>query len=271
MTTFRAAVVQMVSTDQIQDNLATATRLIDEACRDGAEFVLLPENFPFMGQEEQDKLAVKEPPGIGRIQNFLSQQAQLHGIWLCGGTIPLEANAADKIRPASLIYNPQGKLVARYDKIHLFDVDVSESEESYRESTTFEPGSDVVVADLPIANIGMSVCYDLRFPELYRAMHKHKVNVITAPSAFTYATGEKHWENLLKTRSVENLCYVIAANQGGKHVNQRRTWGHSMIVNPWGEILACVETGPGFACADINIDELNTLRKQFPALDHRKL
>ncbi len=271
MSKFRAAVIQMVSTDHVQENLETAKRLINEACLDGSEFILLPENFPYMGQEEQDKLANKEPAGVGPIQTFLSQQALQHGVWICAGTIPLEATDPDKIRPASIIFDPQGNACARYDKIHLFDVLVNDGEESYLESSTFEPGSEIIVAKLPFANIGMSICYDLRFPELYRQMHNDDVNVITAPAAFTYLTGEKHWEHLLKVRAVENLSYVIAANQGGRHVNDRKTWGHSMIVNPWGEIIAEVEhSGPGFACADIDMDELTQLRKSFPALQHRK-
>lgn len=271
MNKFRAAVLQLVSSDQLADNLANAHRLIDDACRDGAEFVLLPENFAFMGCEEQDKLDLKEPAGAGKIQTFLSQQAQLHGIWLCGGTIPIAAYAADKIRAASLLYDPHGKVVARYDKIHLFDVNVYGGDECYRESSTFEPGGDMIVAELPFANIGMSVCYDLRFPELYRAMHAHGVNLITAPSAFTFSTGEQHWESLLRVRAAENLCYVMAANQGGMHANQRKTWGHSMIINPWGEILAELEMGPGFVCADIDMAELSQIRRTFPALDHRKI
>jgi nitrilase len=179
---------------------------------------------------------------------------------------------ANKVRPACLLYDPEGKCIFRYDKIHLFDVTVDEdSEESYQESSTLEAGDEIVVAETPLGNIGMSICYDLRFPELYRAMHKDDVNIITVPSAFTATTGETHWDSLLRARAIENLCYVIASNQGGQHINDRETWGHSMIIDPWGEILDCVEKGPGFAIADIDLEKQKTLRRNFPCLEHRQL
>ncbi len=267
----RVAVIQMVSTDHVSENLETASELINAASKEGAAFILLPENFAFMGKEEQDKLNTSEPAGEGPIQDFLSQQAKTHNIWLCGGTIPMATSAPDKITATSLIVDPQGKLFARYDKIHLFDVCVDNGDESYQESSTFVPGDEIVVARTPFANIGMSVCYDLRFPELYRKMHDQQVNLIITPSAFTYTTGKSHWESLLKVRAVENLSYVMASSQGGLHVNDRKTWGHSMIVSPWGEVLACVDSGPGFACADLDMQTLETLRKNFPALEHRKI
>jgi nitrilase len=234
--------------------------------------VTLPENFPLMGKEDADRQAIKEILGRGPIQQFLSEQAEQQQIWLLGGTIPLESNNPDKVYPASLLFNPKGECVAHYNKIHLFDVLVDESsDESYRESDNFEPGNEVVVANTDIGNIGLSVCYDLRFPELYRKMHDDNVQIITAPSAFTATTGEAHWESLLRTRAVENLCYVIASNQGGTHVNERETWGHSMIVDPWGTILVSVEKGAGVAVADINLEKQAKLRKMFPALEHRKI
>lgn len=267
----RVAVLQMVSSDNVSENLKSAEELIRVATEDGAEFLQLPENFPLMGHEEQDKLAAKEVPGEGPIQEFLSDQARSLGIWLLGGSVPIATAAQDKIRAASLLYNPKGELVARYDKIHLFDVCVDNADESYQESSTFEAGDEIVVAETPFANIGLSICYDLRFPELYRSMHEKNLNLITVPSAFTYATGEVHWESLLRSRAVENLSFVMASNQGGRHVNGRDTWGHSMVISPWGEILACVETGSGFACADLDMQALEILRKSFPALEHRKL
>ncbi len=268
----RIAALQMVSTDNVDENLDAAARLIHDAVKDKAEFLLLPENFPLMGHDECDKLSIIEPYGKGPIQDFLSRQALDHGIWLMGGTIPLEARRPDRVRAASLLYNPQGECIARYDKIHLFDVSVhGELDETYNESGTIEAGDEMVVAQAPFANIGMSVCYDLRFPELYRNMHLRDVNLITVPSAFTATTGKVHWETLLRARAVENLCYVVASNQGGVHVNGRETWGHSMIINPWGDILARVGMGEGIACADINLKQQQSLRERFPALTHRKL
>jgi len=267
----RIAAIQMVSAGNVGANLKSASDLIRQAVADHAEFLVLPENFPLMGQHEQDKLAVMEPFGHGPIQDFLSNQAQQHRIWLMGGTIPMQASVPDKIRAASLLYNPQGKCVARYDKIHLFDASVNGGNETYNESTTIEAGNEITVAETPFGNIGMSVCYDLRFPEIYRNMLNLEVNIITVPSAFTTTTGKAHWETLLRARAVENLCYVIAPNQGGRHINDRETWGHSMIINPWGDILAVVEQGEGVACADIDLEQLKTLRNNFPTLKHRTL
>jgi nitrilase len=267
----RVAAIQMVSTDYVETNLSSAAKLIQQAAADRAELLVLPENFPLMGMHEQDKIAIREPYGNGPIQTFMEDQARLHNIWLMGGTIPIQADAPDKIRATCLLYNPQGECVARYDKIHLFDVSVNGGDETYNESSTIEAGTGITVAKTPFGNIGMSVCYDLRFPELYRNMHGQDVNIITVPSAFTAITGKAHWETLLRARAVENLCYVIAPNQGGRHINNRETWGHSMVINPWGDILAVVEQGEGIACADIDLDQLKTLRNNFPTLKHRTM
>ena len=268
----RVAAIQMVSTENVGSNLESAASLIRTAVDNRAELLVLPENFPLMGMHEQDKISIMEPYGEGPIQAFLSEQAHKHRIWLIGGTIPLRADAPDKIRAASLVFNPDGECVARYDKIHLFDVAVdSNREETYNESSTIEGGKDLTVAKTPFGNIGLSVCYDLRFPELYRNLHQQNVNIITVPSAFTATTGKAHWETLLRARAVENLCYVIAPNQGGQHINNRETWGHSMVINPWGDVLAMVEYGEGVACADIDLEQLKILRNNFPVLEHRKL
>ena len=267
----RVAAIQLVSTDDIDTNLNVTDVLIGQAVTDRAELVVLPENFPFMGMQEEDKLAVAEPSGEGPLQDFLAEQAKSREIWLVGGTIPMKASRPDRIRAASLLYNPAGECVARYDKIHLFDVSVSENTEVYCESGTIEPGDSLVVAETPLGNIGMSVCYDLRFPEMYRRMHAQDVNIIIVPSAFTNTTGMAHWGPLLKARAIENLSYVIAPNQGGLHVNNRETWGHSMILNPWGDVLAVMDRGEGFVCADIELEQLNKLRNNFPVLKHRKL
>ncbi len=268
----RVAAIQMVSTASVEENLQSAASLIRLAAADRAEFMVLPENFPLMGMHEQDKLAIMESYGQGPIQTFLGDQASQHRIWLMGGTIPIKGVAPNRVRAACLLYNPAGECVARYDKIHLFDVAVdNQHQETYCESNTIEAGNELTVAVTPFGNVGMSVCYDLRFPELYRNLHRQDVNIITVPSAFTATTGRAHWESLLRARAVENLCYVIAPNQGGMHINQRETWGHSMIMSPWGEILAQVESGPGVAVAEIDMHALNTLRNNFPVLKHRRL
>lgn len=268
----RVATIQLVSTDNIGDNLEQAARLIHSAVVDKAEFILLPENFSFMGQHEEDKLVHAEEYGTGPIQTFLNKQAKQHGIWLMGGTLPLKSIKQGKIRAACLLFDPEGECVCRYDKIHLFDVSVeSGGNKHYRESSTIDAGDEIVVAKTAMGNIGMSVCYDLRFPELYRNFINQDVNIITVPSAFTATTGQAHWETLLRCRAIENLCYVIAANQGGTHIDERRTWGHSMIVDPWGNILGCVEQGPGMTCADLDFAQQKILRENFPCLEHRKL
>lgn len=266
----RAAVIQMVSSADVDENLAQAGDLLAEAAADGARLAVLPENFPFMGRQEQDKVALREAPGSGPIQEFLATAASQHGLWIVAGTIPLVADSPDHVRAASLLYDDQGRCFARYDKIHLFDVEIDDSER-YCESDSLEAGGDIVVTETPFARIGLTVCYDVRFPELYRNMHRQGVELITVPSAFTATTGHAHWEVLLRARAVENLSYVIAADQGGTHANGRETWGHSMIIDPWGQVLAEVDYGAGVACADLDLEQLKQLRQRFPALSHRRL
>jgi nitrilase len=266
------AAIQMVSTNTVSENLETAEKLIAEAVSKQAKLVTLPENFPLMCVEDSERLAIQEPFGSGPLQSFLSERARQHQIYLLGGTIPVQSDKPEKVLPASLLFDPKGDCIAHYDKIHLFDVLVDEAnDESYCESDAFEPGHEIVVAKTEIGNIGLSVCYDLRFPELYRKMHKDNVQIITAPAAFTAKTGEAHWETLLKSRAIENLSYVIASNQGGRHVNERETWGHSMIVDPWGSILASIDKGEGVAIARIDLEKQSQLRQMFPALSHMKL
>ena len=268
----RAAVIQMVSGADVGQNLTAAANLIGEARAAGAAFAALPEFFAIISTDDQAKLAIHETFGRGPLQDFLSTQAHQHGIWLLGGTLPIQSDEAKRVYNSSLLFDPQGKCVARYDKMHLFDVYVdADGGEQYNESATMKHGAEPVVATTPLGNIGMSVCYDLRFPELYRGMHSQNIVMITAPSAFTARTGEKHWELLLRARAVENLCFVIAPGQGGVHNEMRTTWGHSMIVDPWGKILCCVETGPGIACADLDLEGLQALRRSFQALSHRRL
>lgn len=268
----RVAVLQMVSTADVAENLRNAESLLAKAADDGAELVLLPEYFPIISDDESDKLQHQEDIGVGPLQDFLASQAIKHNFWLIGGTIPLASPDPQRVLNSSLLFNPQGKCLARYDKIHLFDVHVDGGgDESYNESSTIAPGQEVVVANTPFGNIGMSVCYDLRFPELYREMLAQDISIISVPAAFTKTTGRRHWELLLKSRAVENLCFVIAANQGGQHSERRATWGHSMIIDPWGDILCSLETGPGVACADIDLNRVVKLRESFPALKHRTM
>jgi len=261
----------MASGPNISANLIEASRLIGRAAEAGAELVVLPENFVLMGMSEFDKVSIREPDGEGPIQDFLAQQAAKHRIWLVGGTIPLEAHDPRKVCAACLLFNDQGERVARYDKIHLFDVNIEESGENYNESETIEPGRSVVVVDTPFGKLGLAVCYDLRFPELFRRMIDLGVEVIALPSAFTAITGKAHWEILVRARAVENLSYVIAAAQGGYHVNGRETHGNSMIVDPWGVVLDHLPRGSGFVIADIDHARLQSTRHNFPALDHRTL
>ncbi|MGD8484907.1 MAG: carbon-nitrogen hydrolase family protein, partial [Thioalkalispiraceae bacterium] len=241
----RLAAIQMASGPNVSANLTEAERLIDSAAGAGARLIVLPENFAYVGMQEADKVKIREQQGSGVIQDFLSSQAKKHGIWLVGGTIPLQASDETRIRAACLVYNDQGELVARYDKVHLFDVQVPDSNETYNESETIEPGNEAVVIDTPFGRLGLAICYDLRFPELFRRMVDEGVELIALPSAFTAITGAAHWETLVRARAIENLSYLIASAQGGYHVNGRETYGNSMIVDPWGRILDRQPTGSG--------------------------
>jgi len=264
----RAAAIQMVSCTRLDDNLAQAETWIKTAVDDGAQLVALPEYFCLLGQKDTDKLKIQETPGRGPIQDFLAQQARTHNIWLVGGTLPLTSPEPGRIFNTTLVFNPQGAPVARYDKIHLFGF--SRGQESYDESISIRPGENAPQAfDAPFGRVGLSVCYDLRFPELYRALGE--VALILAPSAFTYTTGQAHWEWLLRTRAIENQCYVLAPAQGGHHENGRRTWGHSMLVDPWGEVVSVVEQGPGMAIGTMSVKRLHEVRESLPALRHRRI
>lgn len=268
----RAAAIQMVSTSDVDANLQTAGELLDQAANMGAQMAVLPENWPLMGNTDSDKLVCRESYGRGPLQDFMSGRARDLGLWLIGGSIPLATGTPDHVFNSCLVFSPEGNCTARYDKIHLFDVNVGrDGNESYRESDSISPGREIIVANTPFGNIGMSICYDLRFPELYRGMLSRDVVIITVPSAFTRTTGKHHWEILLRCRAVENLCFVIAAGQGGQNNEKRGTWGHSMIIGPWGDILASMDSGPGVVCTDLNLRHLHTIRESFPALDHRKL
>lgn len=265
---FTVAAAQMVSCPDPQRNLADADRLIAEAAAQGASLVLLPEYFCAMGQRDADKLVIRETPGVGPIQNFLGHAARRHGVWLIGGTLPVASPEASRVLNTTLVFNPDGRQVARYDKIHLFNF--VKGEEAYDEARTIRPGEDIRAFDAPFGRVGLSVCYDLRFPELYRALGDCTLMVV--PAAFTYTTGRAHWELLLRARAVENQCYVLAAAQGGRHENGRRTWGHSMLIDPWGDIVAVRnEEGPGVIVGTIDMARLAEVRQSLPALRHRVL
>jgi nitrilase len=267
----KAAAVQMASGPNVSANLLEVERLAEEAAGSGAGLLVLPENFAFMGLAERDILAIGEADGAGPLQDFLAQLARRLGIWLVGGTVPIRVPAADKVRAACLVYDDRGRCVARYDKIHLFDVHLVETDEHYRESETIEPGDRVCVVDSPFGRLGLAVCYDLRFPELFRAMQDQGVELIALPAAFTALTGRAHWATLVRARAVENLSYVVAAAQGGFHISGRETYGHSQVVDPWGNTLAQLPRGTGVVSAVLDPELQAATRRNFPCLEHRRL
>ena len=265
------AAIQMASGPNVGANLSEAEKLIALAVDAGAKLVVLPENFALMAMSEKDRIAVAEQPGKGQIQDFLSRQASGRRIWIVGGTVPLVSNHPARVRAACQVYNDRGEIVSRYDKIHLFDVDIEQTGENYNESETTEPGDDIVVSKTPFGHLGLAVCYDLRFPELFRSLLDAGMQILAVPSAFTAITGSAHWDVLVRARAIENQCYVIAAAQGGYHINGRETYGHSMIVDPWGNILDELASGSGFVDADIDLGYVQRLRRSFPAVEHRRL
>ena len=271
----KIAAVQMVSTPDVARNLHAAARLVQRAAKAGATLVALPEYFCLMGHHDADKLAMAEAPGdidTGPVQGFLSAAAREHGVWLVGGTLPVKTAASDRVLNRCCVYAPDGTEAAHYDKIHLFAFD--NGCESYDEGRTLLAGSAPVAVQAGALRVGLSICYDLRFPELYRALMLPPCDVLCVPAAFTHTTGRAHWELLLRARAVENQCYVLAAAQGGTHANGRRTWGHSMVVDPWGEVLAVCEAGDegeGLALAQIDPARMAQVRAQLPALVHRRL
>lgn len=267
----RISSIQMVSTPVLQENLNTAARLIKSAAEEGAQLAVLPEYFCLMGLKDTDKVRARESYGSGPIQEQLSAIAKDNGIYLVAGTIPLEAGDPQKVLNTTLVFNPHGGTIARYDKIHLFGFQTET--ERYQESETIEAGNEPGILKITIGTqewiFGLSICYDLRFPELYRALGQVDCHII--PAAFTYTTGKDHWEILLRARAIENQCYVLASAQGGTHLNQRRTWGHSMLIDPWGDVFANLPEGEGFISGVLCKDKLNEVRSKLPALTHRKL
>lgn len=272
----KTAVIQMLSGRDIEHNLLQAQTCLADASRAGAQLALLPENFALFAGKGHLDIAQNEAKGSGPVLPFLENASRELGMWIVAGTVPLlaehpEQTPVGKVYAASTVWNPEGHMVARYDKCHLFDVEVSDSVGRYRESDTYAAGDAPVLCELPWGLMGLSICYDLRFPELYRQLRRAGAAVFTVPSAFTYATGKAHWETLLCARAVENQCYVLAANQGGEHASGRTTWGHSCIVDPWGEILAVRrEPGPGFVMADLSMSHLQQVRERMPCEQHRR-
>lgn len=267
----KVAAIQMVSGASLDANLNEALRLLRQASQAGAELAVLPEYFCFMGHKDEDKLVLAEEPGLGTVQDFLSDAARDLKLWVVGGTLPMAVDDPTHVANASLAYNPKGQRVTRYDKIHLFRYD--NGRETYDEGVVLQAGDTPVAFELNDRSgqawrVGMSVCYDLRFAELYKAL---AAQILLVPSAFTHTTGQAHWEVLLRARAIENQAYVIASAQGGKHENGRRTWGHSMVIDPWGEIMAMQAVGPGVALAELDMERLNSVRQQLPSLQHRRL
>jgi predicted amidohydrolase len=267
----KVAALQMTSSHVVADNLASAAALLREAKDAGAEIACLPENFSFIGLKDADKLQVAEEFGDGRVQAFLGATARELGLWILGGTIVIRTGNSSRVANSSLLFDAAGKRVARYDKIHLFDVTIPGRDEQYRESTHVLPGRKPVIADTPVGRLGLSVCYDMRFPELYRNLVSQGAEWLAMPAAFTVPTGRAHWETLLRARAIENLCYVVAPAQVGTHSSGRETYGDSLIVDYWGQVLSRLAKGTGVITADIDLNGQAESRARFPALDNRRL
>ena len=266
----QVAAIQMISGADVQANLDSAARLIAQAAEQGAQLALLPECFAAFGNRSLQAIAEAEYEGHGPIRRFLSQQARQHGIWLVGGSIPLPVEPGGKAMACCLVIDEQGREVLRYDKLHLFDVEVADTQRSYRESRDYGYGDRCACIDTPVGRLGLSICYDVRFAELYQALRNDGAELIVVPSAFTAVTGAAHWEVLLRARAIESQCYVLAANQGGTHFNGRETYGHSCLIDPWGEVMTSLPQGEGVICGGIDLQHLNTIRERMPVAAHRR-
>lgn len=267
----KIAAIQLTSSQSVDENLQQVESMLCNAAATGAELIVLPEMFPIMGKTEKDKVAAAEKIGNGKIQSFLSALAKQYNIWIVGGTIPIIANDPNKIRAACLVYNDNGRLAARYDKIHLFDATLSNGERYY-ESETTEPGNDIVVVDTPFGKLGLAVCYDMRFPNLFEQLHHRGAEIIAIPAAFTAKTGAAHWHLLTRSRAIDTFSYVIASNQVGTHANQRQTYGRSLIVDPWGSVISELnEDKPGIIYADIDLAKIQMIRESIPTKIHRRI
>jgi len=266
----RMAAIQLASGSLISANLQEAEKQISHAVGDGAEWIVLPENFGMIGARQEDVIEFREQLGAGPLQDFLAEQSAKHRINIIGGTLPLQSSDDGKYRNSLLVYNSRGENIARYDKIHLFDVTLLENNKSFSESDIIEAGDEAVVVEVDGIKLGLAICYDLRFPELFRLLLNKGAEVIVLPAAFTAETGKAHWHALLKARAIENLCFIVASAQGGFHVNGCETFGHSMIVDPWGKVLDEISSGSGFAIADLNMQQQQQIRERFPSISHRK-
>jgi nitrilase len=270
MKNVKVAAIQMNSGEDVAANLTRARRALRAAAAEGAALAVLPENFACMSRKESDRVALAEDDGAGQLQDFLAAEAARSGMWIVGGTVPLKSDDPKRPFAAALVYDGSGRRAGRYDKVHLFDVRLPESEEAYRESRSTMPGTRPLLVEAPWGVIGVAVCYDLRFPELFRWLSAEGADLIALPAAFTFRTGKAHWEPLLRARAIENLCYVVASAQTGTHPGGRQTWGHSMIIDPWGAVLKDTGLRPGVVLAGIDTARLRKLRQQFPALEHRR-
>ncbi len=263
----KIAAIQMCSSQHVNENLANAAKLVEDAASQGAKLVVLPEMFPIFGTQASDKVMLKELAGVGPIQDFLSSLARRCDIWIVGGTIPLQCAHPNKIRAACIVFDNQGRQIARYDKIHLFDVTLSK-QEVYKESDTTEPGEEIIVIDTPVGKLGLCVCFDMRFPEILAKISAQGAEIIAIPAAFTVPTGKAHWELLARCRAIDTFCYIIGACQGGVHSNGRKTYGHSLVVDPWGEIMDEVANdGPGIAYGVVDLDKIYEIRNKIPVIN----
>ena len=265
------AAIQINSGPNIQANLLVVGDLLKEISKSNAKIAVLPENFALMPEHDNEFLEHSESEGNGVIQNFISDCCKNYKIWIIAGTIPIKTKDPKKVRAATLVFNDQGDIVCRYDKIHLFDVKLPDSDESYNESETFEFGDKIHVLETPIGITGLGCCYDLRFPELFRHQHLESVETIVLPAAFTEQTGKVHWDTLVRARAIENLSYIVTSCQDGYHISGRKTHGNTMIVNPWGQIMSKIDSGNGFILSEINRKQLHSIRQKFPVLDHMRL
>lgn len=272
----QVAAIQMVSTHDTNANLEEARKLLTEAADAGVKVAVLPENFAVLATSQMLDIGRRESGQASVIRRFLAEQARSLGLWIVGGSVPLARSEggldiADRVRAACLVYNDCGEEVARYDKIHLFDAMVEDAHGEYRESDTFEPGDQVVSVNTPAGRLGLAICYDLRFPELFRSLREQGVDWVSLPAAFTWQTGNAHWHALIRARAIENQIWVVASGQGGQNSSRRRTYGHSLICDPWGKIVSECKEGPGMACADLDLEQLHTLRARMPVWEHRRL
>ncbi|WBU40127.1 carbon-nitrogen hydrolase family protein [Marinobacter alkaliphilus] len=272
----QVAAIQMVSSHNLAGNLAEAEALLRDAAAQGAKVAVLPENFAVLATAQMRECGRQESGGESVIRRFLSGQAERLGLWIVGGSMPLAtrpdgSDVPDRVRASCIVYNDQGEEVARYDKIHLFDAMVEDSHGQYRESDTFEPGDQVVTVDTPAGRLGMAVCYDLRFPELFRALREQGAEWVCLPSAFTWQTGDAHWHPLIQARAIENQVWVVAPGQGGQNSERRKTYGHSLICDPWGRVVTELDEGPGLVVADLDMEKLNQVRARMPVWEHRRL